>query len=347
MIRRLLLILIACVPLWSAPALAQVPRAIPLTTISTTRTLTDEQIKEIVAYAGYYLDQLSGASDEADISAAREKLIEPIKGPQVTPVFRKAYSDAVLERLKGILAQKEPGQVIHAHNAAQVAGSIGTNTAAAALLPHLSIDDEPRPAIRIAAARNLAHALRQGDLAGNTPPQILRRLVAAAKIEPDPAVLDVQFLALRDIAAANIGGVDAVPRIIELLNSTMERVRAIPENGALFNPVFAALFRLRGAVLRNMTPAEQQAIAPDLGATFARVFLVARSRWKDAQADPDTKKLYGNAIHLSEVFLPIVHRDIMQATKMPATELKTAWDKDDQATFDAHAAKWIAIFPPG
>jgi hypothetical protein len=345
MIRRFLLILITCMPLCPAPALAQVPRGIPLTTISTTNPLTPEQRKEIEVYAVYYLDQLSGNPDDKDISAAREKLIEPIKGLQVTPVFRKAYSEAVLPGLMAILDQKDAGQVSHAHNAAQVAGSIGTNAAAAALLPHLSIDSEARPAIRDMAARSLALAVRQGDLSGVMPQQILRELTAAASIEPEPALLHVQFLALRDIAVAGKPGVDADSDIIELLNKTMERIRANPKDGPLFKPVFDALFKLRDRVLRDMSQAQHQALAPDLGATFTRVFLVAQSRWKDAQANPETKALYSNAINLSEVFLPDIP-GIMKAPKPPGPGLKTAWENGDQAAFDALVAKWTAIYPP-
>jgi hypothetical protein len=345
---HLLLLVLALLTLPCAvPALAQAPpRSIQLTTIATTSPLNGEQKEELESFAEYYLSQLAAQPDKADeVAAARDKLLEPLKGPAVTPVFRNAYSQVLEPRLREILEQADSTDGYNANNAAQVLGMLGTNDAARTLMNHVSVDDEKRVSVRIIAAHSLSLALQQGDLAGGVPLQSVRKLADAAQVETNWTALNRQFIALDEIAETK-PGLDANARLIESLNKTTDRIKADVRDSDLMEAVYQALPRFRDAILRNMTPAERADIAPKIGDTTTRVFAVAQARWNDAQADPDTKMLYGGTILFAEQFLPIVRSEFMGKKDSPASGAKAAWDKGDRAAFDAVAARWNALFPP-
>ncbi len=169
----------------AATACAQGTCNLPESTVAA-RTPTDVDAAAVKACVDGNAPGLKGDYDA--IRAARQAILTPLRGQNVSVFFRLAYSDSLRPVITPLV--KNPSDDI-AINAIRIAGEIGTTDGAQLCV--LALDD-PRAGVRMMGASGLA---RTFSVLWTTPTiqpvpfaQIEGRLAAALAREKDPEVLD-------------------------------------------------------------------------------------------------------------------------------------------------------------
>lgn len=138
----------------STVATAQCP--IPRDIMIASRPLTDAERTAIERC----VDALASALDSdspADVLRARQELVQPPRSPGVSEVFRRAYADAVRARLREYVTGSDEHLAV---NALSVFPFLFTAESLDELADSALKANQPREAVRIAAAQFLARAAR-------------------------------------------------------------------------------------------------------------------------------------------------------------------------------------------
>ncbi|MBX3354332.1 MAG: hypothetical protein KF724_01385 [Phycisphaeraceae bacterium] len=235
---RASLLTFAAVLLPAAMATAQCP--IPRDIVTASRALTDAERSAIDRCVEAQVALLK-SSNPADVSRGRQDLVQPPRTPGVTDIFRRAYADAVRAKLRDFFKSDDEFRAV---NALSVLPFLLTAESLEELADNASPLNQPREAVRIAAARFLAHACR--TLGAPTPPYSLNpaQADALARKTREAADRETSWVALAELASAltfqagwrlppqnleTVRGelIRVLQRQIELAKTTPEVMRAV------------------------------------------------------------------------------------------------------------------------
>ena len=241
---------IAAVVFASAAGSARAQSAcnLPESTVAA-RTPTDVDAAAVKACVDGNAPGLKGDYDA--IRAARQAILTPLRGQNVSVFFRLAYSDSLRPVITPLV--KNPSDDI-AINAIRIAGEIGTTDGAQLCV--LALDD-PRAGVRMMGASGLA---RTFSVLWTTPTiqpvpfaQIEGRLAAALGREKDPEVLD-GFAMAYESAMQIPGGIVPDAQNVSL-RSAATGFGAIVRQKNLDPAAVPALLRASKSILDTLTQA--------------------------------------------------------------------------------------------
>jgi len=180
-----------------APAgMAQVALSREIVTAS--RPLNDAEREAIDKFVDAQAALLESAT-AADVGRGRHELIQPPRTPGVSDIFRRAYADAVRARIRPLLKGDDEFKAV---NALSVLPFLLTVESLDELADNASKANQPREAVRIAAARFLSHACR--ILASANPPYAFNPAQSdsfARKLR-EAASAETSWIALAEVASA-------------------------------------------------------------------------------------------------------------------------------------------------
>ena len=144
-------------PAWSAPLPAAQAggSTLPREIVGATAPLSSDQSKVLSEFIEGFVNTIETTREGRSMDDARRALVEPLRDPSATPVFRRAFSGAAVSRLGPIIGGKDTQRAIHAM---QVAAFIGTPEALALITGRLGAE-EGDASRRLSAASTLGHAL--------------------------------------------------------------------------------------------------------------------------------------------------------------------------------------------
>jgi len=282
-----------------------------ITSLASASSLSQAQKDVIDAYAKHWSEMLLRSKDDPDqLRKAQRELVEPLRRGGVSELFRNQYGRALLPTLAQVI-DEDSGQACVSANL--IVSKIGTEKALDLMLDHCSIKDEPRRYSRLAAARGCKQLLAGKDVGrSNIKKNILtasRRLLAAAKVEPDQYALRHQLEALLAAHRATLVPAQQAQvraHVIEALRSIAERAgKGDPTAGLeLIDAAYPVLFRLKIAFLDpKALPSVQKQFARDLGPCLVDLLDVGNAHWQAIQAEPKTKQCFGKVVRFIENFI--------------------------------------------
>lgn len=329
----MLAVLTAAATTWAAPPNLQI-------SVLSANEITPSQQQRIDEYVTYWANQLGSTdSTAAETAQAAEKLIEPPTAPGTRSGFRVTYARAALPKLTAVLRQQQDDY--RAVQAAKVIGFLGTPGALEQLVEFCDAESEPRASVRLWAARGcevlITRTRDEGIIVDRDVVAALRSLRQAAEDEPNWLVLHRLFEAM---AAA--GSDTGRQRQLEAFDAVVERLEELDEPSDLMRAVTRAIVSLRDQYVR-MAPSQQTAYGRELGPVLGRVQQVASTHWDAAQSDPAMKKVYGQAVQLSESLLKLIDQNVRLGEPSPSTSLYLSWQQGNRPEFQSQAQSWMDV----
>jgi hypothetical protein len=299
-----------------------------------------------------WTEDLSGSSDPAEVTAARNALIEPARDPSATPIFRRSYSQAVLAELKPVVTGKDLRRAV---NALQIARFLRSPEAVDLIVERISPTAESDQNKRLAAASTLAAAVTDADLSPVQCDGITRDLLAAATAEKDDQVLVQEMKVLAGISRRSglpaASAEAALAAQVKVFTTLADSVAASPKADARMTSVARALVMLRNQWLDLPRPLATK-VGPSLGRPIGTVLQTADGHWETARSDPETQSAYEIGVATSETLLRLVDR-IMRPTAYPAPKpgvkddearvLASSWTGNMKDAFSAEVKRWMGI----
>ncbi len=336
------------------PSAALAPQAgattLPREIVTATAPLNADQSKLLLGFIEGFVNTIETTRDSRSLDDARRALVEPLRDPAATPVFRRAFSATATSRLSPIVRGTDTQRAIHAM---QVAAFIGTPESLALITGRLD-PSEPDPAKRQNAASTIAHALE--DVAGLTAVDfdaISRAIFAAAEKESEASIILREFRALSVIASRT--GVPESSAALARSNQA-KLVRGIlaqigsqagtqagsgPGSDTRMTIVAKAIADMQKQWTR-LTSAHEK-LGPTIAPLLVDVLATTGKNWDAARASNATA--YGEAVASAEVLLRVVDARLRsKAGEVTAAgAIAKAWEANDKKAFDALVAKWTAV----
>jgi len=303
--------------------------------------LSPDQRQRVQEYVEYWTGQLADPETPlAEAVEAADKLIGPCTSPGARSAFRVAYARAALPKLTAILEQRD--HEYRAVQAAKVMGLLGTPNALEKLVDWCDPQREPRQPVRLWAARGcelLIQQTQQQNLVNEREVNgALRSLRQAAEDEQDWLVLHRLFQAM---AAA--GNEASRQRQLEAFDSVTRRMEQADTPSELTRAVTRALVSFRDQYINLAVGAEQRNFGKELGPMLDRVLQVASDHWEQVQQDALMKKVYGQAVQLSENLLKLIDPNVRLDARSPSTTLHAFWQQGDRPGFVNDVESWANV----
>ncbi len=325
------------------------PTVLDRTTIATTSPLTADQAKTLDAFVEGWTNVIASTSNAKDLADARRTLIEPLRDPSATAVFRRAFSGASVSRLEPIVNGKDTQRAIVAM---QVARFVGTPESLELIVGRLSTEKESDVAKRLSAASTIGFALGEVDLTAVQFDTLTRAIAAAAEKEREALVLLQEVRALAEFVkrpkAPAASTEQARTSQVKVLRSLMAQLATANGADAMVQVVNQALITLRDQ-WTNLPQADQMKLGPVLAPALAELFAIGAKQW-DAAHDVDARggpraQSYSDAIAAAEVLLRIVDKTVRPSGGGIGAEkaIAKAWDANDRKAFDDEVAKWTKV----
>lgn len=247
----------------------------------------------VQAYVNQNVSGLTSA-DHARAQAARDRLMDPALA-KTSVGFRLYYSQRLADALGRMISPSEDPW--RAQLAMSVAGAVATDSTLALLLKAL---DDPRPAVRLAAARELGTLLDQVDQDGRAAVQQARIGPAIATLR-DALINEREALVAGELAKA-LGAPTRTPALQNLALASMctgmARWIASPASDRdPFESVVASLRAVKTAkdqLIRRQIKGDAPKPLNDAAATLADATLgYARSVVNNPSLDRDGRTLAG------------------------------------------------------
>jgi hypothetical protein len=308
-----------------------------IASLASATSLSESQQSVIDDYARHWSGIMLTGKDEPDqLRKAQRELIEPLRRGGVSELFRDHYGRALLPTLATVIDESSGQACVSSY---LIVSKIGTERALDLMLDRSSIKSEPRRYSRLAAARGCKQLLADADLSrSNLKKNILtasRRLLAAAKVEPDQYALRYQLEAL--LAAHRATKVPAQQaqvraHVIDALRTIADRARkGGPTAGLeLIDAAYPVLFELKKAFLDpEALPAVQREFARDIGPCLVDLLEVGEAHWKAIQSEPRTKDCFGKVVRFIENFVRTINPFVGPDRASLDTGLFPAWQNDE------------------
>lgn len=305
--------------------------------------LSPQDRVQVRTYTDFYCNQLA-AGDIPAAEHAKRQLLDPLRSPAISGVFRLEYSKVLAGNLAAVIDGHKPHAAV---NAMQLIGSLGTDRALDVIKDHIDAQQEDCFEIRLWAAKAFQMAAEAGRLEANDLNPLLRQFEIACRNETEPLVLRRQFEAIASVDSP-------VARVVLLgaISKKLDELQAQTEPSRLMDAIYPALLRLRDQYLNlRLSAADQKVFGKDIASLLYKVFDVGAAHWNSIQADEKTRKEFGRsykgAIGLAENFLKAIDRTV-RAAEPPRTQLIIAWENIDKPRFDAEHRDWgnVLAGPP-
>lgn len=346
--KRLIRMLVGLIVMYSAQAALAAPPNLNISVITSTQSPKSDDLARISEYVAYWTTQLgNGQASAPEAAQAAQQLIDPAMTNNAGASFLSAYSSKIVPALRDVL--KKNKDEYRAVLAAKVLGFLSTPDALEELCQWLDSDMEKRSAVRLWAARGSQLLIRRlaADAAagGMNERQIntaLRRLQDAASREDDWLVMYRQFQAM---AAANTE--TGRQRQVDAFKAVATRLkRSDGEQSKLMDALSRVMFSFRNQFLL-LNQQQQRSFGAQLAPLLGEVFDIALVDWDTAQANPEAKLIYGQAVQQCENLLRFIHTTI-QGQQPPSSALFTAWNANNRAKFESDTKSWRNVLtqPP-
>jgi len=209
-----LLLAMTAISLWLSPATAQTPPGSLPGNVTSATSLTDAQKQQVADYADYWGAQLI-EGDDPQVAEARNQLLTPLQGANISEAFRDEMSLRLFEPIRDALASE---RVIVRLNATMVVPEMSGSTTADLLGTALG---DRSPAVRYWAALGiepLAETLAANPRTAAALEQLHQRIVAVTRDESLPVVFGPLLNGLVTIQRP-----DAVTDALTLMNDRIDR----------------------------------------------------------------------------------------------------------------------------
>ncbi|MBT8485880.1 MAG: hypothetical protein HKO59_05270 [Phycisphaerales bacterium] len=340
---------VAALVLLAAAAPAAFAQPASITSLATKSSLSPDDRNRIEDFASGWTDRLAAeTTPPEEIRRVRGKLLEPVRSPGVSGVFRDQYSRALVPKLETIAAGADAHRAV---NALIVTSGLGSERALDLLLDHASVRDEPARFRRLAAARGCSVLFSRGPLDDINANRILgaaRRLQEAAREETDAVTLRHQLQAIlaaaEELPPPNAAG---QANIRTFFIRALDGVADAVGNSATERPVdrLAAVYPVLNALrayFLELGSAEQRTFGRQLGPVLQKMLDATDTRWDDIQSRPRPDNQPGNFIELAERFLSTIDA-IVRGGRPPSTQLRAAWQSKNRDQYRADLQAWQSV----
>jgi hypothetical protein len=321
---------------------------LPREIVTATGPLNADQSKLLLGFIEGFVNTIETTRDPRSLDDARRALVEPLRDPAATPVFRRAFSATATSRLSPIVRGADTQRAIHAM---QVAAFIGTPESLALITGRLDAS-EPDAAKRQNAASTIAHALE--DVSGLTAVDfdaINRAIFAAAEKESEASIILREFRALSVIASR--AGVPESSATLARANQA-KLVRGIlaqignpggAQNGSGSDTRMTIVAKAIADMQKQWTrlTSAHEKLGPTIAPLLVDVLQTTGRNWDAARAS--NSAAHGEAVTGAEVLLRVVDARLRSKAGevTPAGAIAKAWEANDKKAYDALVAKWTAV----
>ncbi len=344
----------ACLPVGEAVAQRRGPGGISSDILRSSTPLTASQQKEVSEFTRAQVADLANG-DAGRVVAARDALIQAARGGQVTGVFLRSYSDAILPAITPIL---DGDDAMRAENALRVAAFLRTPEAAGLLVESIDPRRVTDAGRRLVAAGLLGIAVEpmpQSGLGSAVLVSTARGIAEAVRTESD------WLVALEDLRAINIIALSptltkanrAQVRTMQFgaFGDLAERISKSGSPDPMTQAVYRAMLDLRDKLLDDSVAQDvsSSAIADTLRDTLVAVGTGALRQWDGLDADPEMMEAYEGTMRVGpQIFLLLERPDDPQINAMAAALTRAIEaPAGSKARADARAALKKAVDAAG
>jgi hypothetical protein len=336
LVRSLSLLLVlggACLPAGEASAQRRGPSDISSDILRSSTPLNATQQKEVADFTRAQVADLANG-DAARLTAARDALIQMARGSQVTGVFLRSYSDAILPAITPIL---DGGDSMRAENALRVVAFLRTPESAGLLVESVDprrVSDNGR---RLVAAGLLLIAVEptpQSGLGSATLVSTARGIAEAVRAETDWLVALEELRALNEIALSPTLTKENRTQVRSMQFDAFGDIgRRIERNSApdpLTKAIYRAMLDLRDKLLDNSVAEDVSAstVAETLRGMLVAIGAGAVKQWTGLDKDPEMMASYDGALQLGPALLLLLQQpDDPNINAMAAAMSKAAGSK--------------------
>lgn len=326
--------------LWASPAAAQTVQ-LPCA-VASQQTIGGNEKNLIARYAKEGADLLA-SEDPADVQRGRERLLTPLRCPDVSAAFRVEYGNALQAAVRDAI---QSGDDFRAANALLVAGMVASNNSVQAIDSALK---SPRETVRAAAAVALQHTLREqvtgrARLTSTVAEGAVAGAGARLAVEPSPAVAESILVALR------VGADRQSPLVSQSIRAIGQGVAGVfkaaraqedpdlPAWTRAAERAAEALWRATyDAQSRQVDQAESLAVAEG----GAQILAYARDRAANQETplSDEERQSLSKAIDSAEGSLILIHSRLAGGASIEKS--LTGAFADDPDRFIAEADQWI------
>lgn len=335
-------------PLAPASASQSASGSLDRAILTATSSLSSSQQSQLEGFVDVWAGALANSTDPRRLDEARRALIDPLRDPAATAVFRRAISQRLIDRLEPTIAGTDAQRAIHAM---QVVRFLRTPESIDVLTIRVAPEREPDVGKRLAASSILASAIADADIGQIQFDAASRAIAAASEREQNSLVLLQNLRALAAIQRRP----NVPPASAELARTTQVRVlrglvtalAARSEADERMGVVNRALVALRNQWLEIARP-DAAKLGPVLAPALGEVLAAAGKHWESARRNEAIRQTYASAIASAETLLRIIDRtarpnEYRGQPEGDARVLEPAWQKGDRAAFDAELARWQAV----
>lgn len=340
----LALSMLLAAPGWAQVGSGSLERAI----LTATASLSSEQQAKLDAFVTEWAGLIADSKDPRRVDEGRRVLIEPLRDPAATAVFRRAMSQLAIERLEPVIGGADLQRAI---NAMQVVRFLRTPESLDLITGRVSPERENDAGKRLAAASILAAALVDAEVGQIQFDAATRAIVAASERESNSLVILQSLRALAAIQGRpNVPAASAeLARASQagILRSLVGSIASRSEADERMTAVSRALIALRNQWLEIARP-DAARLGPQLAPALGEVLAAAGKHWDSAQKNPSLKSAYAGSIASAETLLRIIDRSARpnEYRNVPDTEsrvMEAAWERGDRAAFTAELERWQKI----
>jgi hypothetical protein len=263
---------------------------------------TEQQRREIEEYAAQWAERMR-STDPAVVWDARKRLEEPLNTFNVSLIFRANFGKALIPQLRPVVQDKTNPH--SAYNALLVLSRLTTVDGLEAMVRHVDLRDEPREAMRLAAARGIRAILGEAK-PDELPPRDraapVRALAQAAKKEPSAKVVQHQL----DAIAFSVKLDDLrQAELFEAFDGVLDTMEARAEAAEFMAAVRPTILAMRGLFLstRTQTPGT---LADRIMPRLHRLLAIAQKHWDTVESDPSRLSAYQGTIETAESLLHVL-----------------------------------------
>lgn len=283
--------------------------------VSTSRPLSASQEDRVRAFAAFQLEGLSDGNIDSMVEA-RDAIIKTTTGPNVTGVFLRSFSNALVPGIQQLLERDSgPDQFMRAENGLRVLAFLHTPEALAILIETTDPGRTKDEGRRLVAAGLVPVAIEEGlgsavlvstarDLAEN----LLKEpswLVVLEELRGINAIALSPELTEQNRATVRAMQFDAYAR---LANAIAADAKPDPKVKAIYRAMLGLRERLRGNALAGDVSSQQ--VASTLRAMLKRIGTATVKQWDGLTRDRSLFVAYEGCLRVGSQLLSLLENDI-------------------------------------
>lgn len=292
-----------CVPSMEAVAQRRGPAAISTEIVQSTSPLDAAQRREVEAFTRTHVSELANG-DPAEVVSARDALLGPTRLLNVTGVFLRSYSEAIIPAITPILDSDDS---MRAENALRVLAFLRTPESTGLLVESIDPARTTDSTRRLVAAGLLGltvEAVPHSGLGSAVLVSTARGIAEAAAVETDWLVTLEELRALNAIALnptltkenrAQVRGMQ-----FQAFAEIAGRIESNTTPDPLVHAIYRAILGLRGKLLDNALAGDVSTkdIAATLRGTLIDIAGGAIRQWNGLDQDPSMLEAYEGTIRV-------------------------------------------------